>query len=62
LRNSTGQSYEQTIASKRPDGDVETNAQVCGQFSYEVPKAEKAFSLAFSPGLGDNQVNWDLAV
>jgi len=62
LRDSTGQSYDQALASNGPDGNVETNAQVRGKFYYEVPKAEKAFTLAFSPGLGDNQVIWDLAV
>jgi hypothetical protein len=62
LRDSTGQSYNQTLASNGPDGNVEINAQVHGQFSFEVPKTEKTFTLAFSPGLGDNQVIWDLAV
>lgn len=62
LRDSTGQSYDQAIASNGPDGDVETNAQVRGQFYFEVPKAQKTFTLAFSPGLGDDQVIWDISV
>lgn len=66
LKDSTGQKYDNTIASfasQPPDGKVEAGDVVRGQVVYEVPTAQKSFTMAFeSDILSSGEVIWDISI
>lgn len=64
LKDATGQKYDETIVSNAtaPDGKVEAGDQVRGQLAYEVPAAQKSFTLAFEADIiSGGQTIWDLS-
>ncbi len=64
LKDATGQKYDETIttfAKQPPDGKVAAGDIVRGQVVYEVPSAQKAFTLAFQSDIvSSGQVIWDI--
>lgn len=66
LKDSTGQKYDNTFtsfASQPPDGKVEAGDVVRGQEVYEIPVAQKSFTLAFeSDILSSGEVVWDISI
>jgi hypothetical protein len=66
LKDATGQTYDETIVSfakGSPDGKVEAGSLLRGQVVYEIPKAQKAFTLAFEADLvSSGQTIWDINV
>jgi len=66
LQDTTGQKYTETIdtdAGATLDGKVEAGAPLKGSLAYEVPKATKAFTLAFEASLTEpGQTIWDITV
>ena len=64
LKDSTGQKYDETIttfANQPPDGKVAAGDVARGQVVYEVPSAQKAFTLAFESDIvSSGQVLWDI--
>lgn len=64
LKDSTGQKYDETIttfASQSPDGKVAAGDLARGQVVYEVPSAQKSFTLAFESDIvSSGQVLWDI--
>ncbi len=65
LKDSTGQQYSETITTEGtpPDGKIEAGDQLKGQITYEVPKSQHDFALAFEADiLSEGQTIWDLHV
>ncbi len=65
LRDSTGQEYTETMTgdNKPPDGKVEAGSPLRGVLAYEVPAAEKHFTMGFEADLvSGGQTVWDLVV
>jgi len=66
LKDSTGQTYNETVTtfvSGSPDGKVASGDLLRGQVVYEVPKAQKAFTLAFEADItSGGQTIWDINV
>ncbi|HEY7973762.1 MAG TPA: DUF4352 domain-containing protein [Ktedonobacterales bacterium] len=64
LKDSTGQKYDETVttfAQQPPDGKVAAGDVVRGQVVYEVPSAQKSFTLAFESDIvSSGQVIWDI--
>lgn len=63
LKDSTGQKYTETITASGtpPDGKLAAGDQVKGQITYEVPKSQHDFTLAFEADfLSSGQTFWDL--
>lgn len=63
LKDATGQKYDETIVTNAtpPDGKIEAGDQVRGQIAYEVPSAQKSFTLAFEADIiSGGQTIWDL--
>ncbi len=66
VKDSTGQSYNQTIVSNAPatpDGTVQKNARLRGTVAYEIPPSLHSFSFLFTPDfISTDQAVWNLAV
>jgi hypothetical protein len=66
LKDSTGQKYTETITSfaqQPPDGKVAAGDVARGQVVFEVPTAQKSFTLAFeSDILSSGQIVWDISI
>lgn len=66
LKDSTGQKYDETVttfAQQPPDGKVAAGDIVRGQVAYEVPKAQKSFTLAFESDIvSSGQIIWDISL
>jgi uncharacterized protein DUF4352 len=65
LKDSSGQKYDETIVSNAtaPDGKIEAGDVTKGQLAYEVPAAQKSFTLAFEADIvSGGQTTWDLSV
>lgn len=65
LKDATGQKYDETIVTNAtpPDGKIEAGDQLRGQLAYEVPEAQKSFTLAFEADIiSGGQTIWDLKV
>jgi len=65
LKDSSGQKYDQTIVdgATSPDGKIAAGDQLRGQLAYEVPKAQKSFTLAFEADItSSGQTIWDLSL
>lgn len=66
IQDSTGQKYSSSFASDAPsgpDGKVEAGSTLRGTLVYEVPKAEKHYTLSFAPDLlSSGQTIWDITV
>lgn len=64
LQDATGQNYTETITSfakTPPDGKVEAGSLSRGEIVYEIPKAQKAFTLAFEADIvSGGQTIWDI--
>jgi uncharacterized protein DUF4352 len=64
LKDSTGQKYDETfLGDNKPiDGKVEPGGLLRGQFTYEVPTAQHAFTYSFEadPFTG-GQTIWDVS-
>lgn len=64
LKDASGQKYDETFISNAtaPDGKIEPGDQVRGQLPYEVPTAQKTFTLAFESDItSSGETIWDLA-
>lgn len=65
LKDSTGQKYTETIttfAQQPPDGKVAAGDVTRGQIVFEVPSAQKSFTLAFEADIvSSGQVIWDIS-
>ena len=65
FKDSSGQKYDETIVSNAtpPDGKIEAGDVSKGQLAYEVPAAQKSFTLAFEADIvSGGQTTWDLSV
>jgi len=65
LKDSSGQKYNETIVSNAtaPDGKIAAGDVTKGQLAYEVPAAQKSFTLAFEADIvSGGQTIWDLSV
>lgn len=66
LKDATGQKYDETIttfAKSSPDGKVAAGDVARGDVVYEVPSAQKSFTLAFESDIvSSGQVVWDVNV
>ncbi len=66
LKDSTGQTYDETIVSfvsGSPDGKVAAGDLLRGQVVYEVPQAQKSFTLAFESDItSGGQTIWDINI
>ncbi len=66
FRDSTGQEYTETFVDgvpSSPDGPVEAGQQIRGSFAYEVPAAQKKFTLAFQSDIfSSGEAIWDLSL
>ncbi len=64
LKDATGQTYNSTFVStvaQEPMGKVEAGDLLKGSIVYEVPIAQKQFTLAFNPSyFTSGQVIWDV--
>ena len=65
LKDSSGQKFNETIVSNAtaPDGKIAAGDVTKGQLAYEVPAAQKSFTLAFEADVfSGGQTTWDLSV
>ncbi|WP_052887746.1 DUF4352 domain-containing protein [Thermogemmatispora carboxidivorans] len=66
LRDSSGQEMDFAFVSsapKTPDGKVEAGEQIRGTLTYEVPRSEHHYTLAFvSDLLESGQTIWDISI
>ena len=65
FKDSSGQKYNETIVSNAtpPDGKIAAGDVTKGQLAYEVPAAQKSFTLAFEADIvSGGQTTWDLSV
>ena len=66
LKDSTGQKYDETVttfAQQPPDGKVAAGDVSRGQVVYEVPSAQKSFTLAFQSDItSSGDVVWDISL
>lgn len=66
LKDATGQSYTETIttfANQPPDGKVEAGSMSHGQMVYEVPTAQKSYTLAFQSDIvSGGETIWDISI
>jgi hypothetical protein len=64
LKDSTGQTYNETIVStapSTPDGNVSNGSPLRGTVAYEVPSSMHSFTLTFTPSLGStDSATWSL--
>ncbi len=64
LKDSTGQTYDETITSfqqQSPDGKIEAGSLATGDLVYEVPTAQTKFTLAFQADItSSGETIWDI--
>ncbi|HEY3994029.1 MAG TPA: DUF4352 domain-containing protein [Ktedonobacteraceae bacterium] len=66
LKDTSGQSYNETIVSNvpnAPDGNVANGSPTRGTLAYEVPSSIKSYTLDFTPNLtSTNTATWNINV
>jgi len=67
FKDSTGQKYNESfdpnVNGASPNGKVATGDTLRGLLVYEVPEAQKHFTLAFAPNItASGQTIWDLSL
>ena len=66
LKDASGQSYTETIttfAKQPPDGKVEAGSVSSGDMVFEIPTAQKSYTLAFqSDVVSGGETIWDISL